>query len=215
MKLHPVLPQTKTANDLGAWIADNSIEPRVHEEKVKYTEKELTDWKEKSALISIEIDKLEAVKEEFNHFLKKGTFFNKTTEAYEDQRVLIPGTKGIDALKENREYAGTQITNGFHIVSTNLYGIPYSATKKVHFFDVEGNHWEQYDYKMNPHQEIQYGAPLFDNSLRGANVTMEASGKSVTMSGDEFIGRLEKVGKKSHSERKRGEDPEDDLPFDV
>jgi len=215
MKLHPALPQTKTKEELGAWIADNSIESRTHEEKVQYTEKELTDWKEKSALISIEIDKLEAVKEEFNHFLKKGTFFDKVKQAYDDQRVLIPGTKGIDALKENREFAGLQITNGFHIITTQLYAIPFSTTKKIHFFDVEGNHWEQYDYKMNPHQLVQYGNPLFDEKM---TVTISTKGgDETTMSGSAFLKATDRISKKSHSELKKGQDPEevDDLPFSV
>lgn len=220
MTLHPALPQTKTQNELGAWIADNSIEPRTHEEKVNYTEKEIAEWKSRSALISIEIDKLEGVKETFMSFLKKGTPFDQVKEIFEDQRVIIPGTKGIDKLKENREHAGLQITNGFHIVSTSLFGIPFPEGKKICFFDLEANHWEQYDYKMNPHQLTQYGGLFEDRSSSPALTEIEISGpgiESVKMSGKQFMEKTDRTTKKAQTSRKAGEDHEqdDDLPFDV
>lgn len=163
IKLHPALPQAKTKEALGAWIEENSIEPRDHEEKIDYTDEEIQKFEHDSAKISIELAELENVKKTFDTYLKKGTFCSDPDLGkYDDQIVRIPGTKGVDILKANRDYASEQIKLGYKVEKTSLYGIPYSAERKIIFFDIEGNEWDQYSYKMNPHQVDKYGNPLFD-----------------------------------------------------
>lgn len=204
MSLHPALPQTKTKNDLGVWIKEHSEEARQHEEKVQYTEEELAEWKHKSAIASIEIEKLDALKKQFTNTLKKGTFCSDPQNGiYEPAHITIPGTKGLEILEANRSHASLQITNGYHTEITQLYGIPYAPSKKICFFDVEGNHWEQYDFLMNPYQMEKFGSPLFNT-----DITVSSGGKTVTMSGEEFLERTEKASKKKKEDK-------DDLPFDV
>ena len=165
MSLHLALPQTKTKEELAAWIKENSIEGRFHEEKVDYTHEEIENLKTKLAEASIEIDKIKSVDKAFKTYLKDGTpCMDPENGVYEDVRIVIPGTRGLKILEANRSFAGLQIDMGYHVVTTELYAIPFSKTGKVHFFDIEANHWEQYDYKMNPLQVQKYGAPLFKKS---------------------------------------------------
>lgn len=163
MKLHKALPQSYTPENLAIWIKENSIEPREHEEKIDYTEEEIQKFEHDSAKISIELAELDNVKKSFDTYLKKGTFCSDPELGkYDDQIIRIPGTKGVDILKANRDYASEQIKLGYKIDKTTLYGIPYSAERRIIFFDIEGNEWDQYSYKMNPHQVDKYSNPLFD-----------------------------------------------------
>lgn len=166
-KLHPALPQSKTVEALAVWIKENSIEQRWHEEKIDYTPEEIQKFEHLSAKVSIELDELKAVHDTFKQWLKKGTVcIDKETQKFEDQVVRIPGTKGTDALEANRDYASRQIKLGYKVEKTELFGIPYSTDRKIIFFDIEGREWDQYSYKMNPHQVEQYGNPLFDEKRK-------------------------------------------------
>lgn len=161
--LHRALPQTMTKENLAIWIKGSNIETRVHEEKFDLTEVEIASFEHDSSVASREIDRLLNVKDAFNHTLKKGTLcIDVEKQVYEDVTVVIPGTKGIEVLQSNREYADAQIVKGYRTENTQLYGIPYPETKKILFFDIEGGRWEQYDYQMNPIQVQKYGQPLFE-----------------------------------------------------
>lgn len=156
---HLALPQKgMTPEELGTWIVDNNIETRIHEEKIDYTPEEIAAFEHNSASASIAERKLTELLNAFKEQIMEG--------CQEEQKFSIEPTKGIKVHKANREYADKQIDLGYHTDSTTLYGIPYAATKKIIFVDVEGNHWEQYDYKMNPYQIEKYTSPLFeDDSL--------------------------------------------------
>jgi len=142
-----------TKENLAKWLTENAIEQKTHEEHVDYTEAEIAEFEHQSSLASRAIDRLNDIAEKFNKALKEGIV--------EPQDFTIPETKGLKVLKANREFADGQIELGYRVVPTQLYGIPYAATSKIVFFDIESAHWEQYDYKMNPFQEEKYGTPLF------------------------------------------------------
>lgn len=158
--MHLCLPQTMTAENLGAWIADNNIEKKMHEEKYDLTPEEIAGFEHDSSAASREIDKLDKVKDTFMKLYKKGTDFDIDKEIFLPATVVIPGTKGVEILSANREFADAQITLGYRTELTQLYGIPYPETKKIIFVDITGGHWENYDYKMNPPQLEKYGKPL-------------------------------------------------------
>lgn len=152
--MHLALPQKSlTIEQLAQWITENQIEQKVHEEQVDYTEEEIQEFEHKSSVASRAIDRLMVIKKTFTDYINDGV--DIPTD------VTIPETKGLKALHANREYADAQIELGYRIIPTTLYGIPCDANGKICFFDVEGDHWEQYDYKMNPFQQDKYGSPLF------------------------------------------------------
>lgn len=151
---HLALPQkTLTPEKLGAWIADNAIENKEHEEKIDYTEAEIAEFEHQSSVASRAIDRLTELLDSFKKLVTEGNM--------EPKDFTVPETKGLKVLKANREYADGQIELGYRIVPTQLFGLPCQNNGKICFFDVTGAHWEQYDYKMNPFQEEKYGAPLF------------------------------------------------------
>ena len=153
--MHLALPnKTMTKENLAQWITENTEEKKTHEEKVDYTAEEITAFEHQSSLASRAIDRLSDIVDRFNKAVKKGVM--------EPVSFTVPETKGLEVLKENRAHADSEIEKGYRIIPTQLYGVPYATTSKVVFFDIEGNHWEQYDYKFNPFQEEKYGTPLFN-----------------------------------------------------
>jgi hypothetical protein len=152
---HLVLPQKgMTPEELGAWIVDNNIETRIHEEKIDYTTEEIAAFEHDSAAASIAERKLVDLLASFKEPLTEG--------CQEEKKFTIEPTKGTKVIKANREYADKQIEKGYRMDLTTLYGLPYPTTKKIIFVDIEGNHWQQYDYKMNPFQLEKYTSPLFE-----------------------------------------------------
>ena len=152
--LHIALPQTMTVENLAAWIETNNIEKKMHEERFDLTETEIAAYEHDSSVASRAIDKLQSQLEHFKGLLKDGIT--------ESASVLIEPTVGLKILQANREFADQQIELGYRTENTELYGIPYGETKKILFFDIEGQHFEQYDYKMNPFQVEKYSKPLFE-----------------------------------------------------
>jgi hypothetical protein len=151
---HLALPQKQmTKEKLAQWLTENSIEQKTHEENVDYTEEEIAQFEHQSSLASRAIDRLTAILDTFKDAINHGVG--------EPTNYTIPETKGMKTLKENREFADSNIERGYAIVPTQLYGVPCTSNGKICFFDILGEHWEQYDYKMNPFQEEKYGSPLF------------------------------------------------------
>lgn len=152
--MHLALPQkTMTKENLAKWLTENSIESKVHEEKVDYTKEEIAAFEHDSSVASRAIDRLQDLLDSFKSAVNDGNL--------EPKDFTVPETKGLKVLKANREFADGQIEIGHRIIPTDLYGIPCSSNGKICFFDIEANHFEQHDYKMNPFQQEKYGAPLF------------------------------------------------------
>lgn len=150
--MHISLPQSMTPEKLGQWLTMNAIENKQHEESFDLTEDEIRNFEHTSSVSSRAMDDLEALKDKFMSFLKDGT--------QEPTDVTIPPTKGLKALQANREFADAQIKLGVRVEITELYAIPCPENKKICFFDIEGNHFEQHDYRMNPGQMQKYDKPL-------------------------------------------------------
>ncbi len=159
--MHLALPQTMTPENLGAWIETNNIEKKNHEERFDLTAAEISAFEHNSSVASRAIDKLNGQLDYFKTLLKEGV--------QETVTVKVEPTQGLKVLQANREYADEQIERGYRTENTELYGIPYAGTKKICFFDIEGSHFEQYDYKMNPFQVEKYGQPLFEGKTVGFN----------------------------------------------
>lgn len=163
--LHLCLPQAMTAESLAVWIETNQIEKKTHEERFDLTEKEIAAFEHASSVASRAIDKIEGQLAYIKGLLKDGIT--------ETVPIKIEPTPGLKILNANREYADQQIELGYRTETTDVYGIPYPETKKIVFVDIEGNHYEQHDYRMNPHQIEKYGQPLFEQkkgAKRGMSV---------------------------------------------
>lgn len=152
--MHIALPQKQmTKENLGKWLTENSIEIKQHEEHMDYTDAEIAQFEHESSLASRAIDRLTDLLDSFKSAVNEGNL--------EPQEFTVPETKGLKVIKANREFADSNIERGYQIIPTQLYGIPCTSNSKVCFFDIIGEHWEQYDYKFNPFQEEKYGSPLF------------------------------------------------------
>lgn len=163
--MHLSLPQKMTPENLAQWITENSIEQRTHDDKFELTRDEIQNLEHSSSVASRAIDRLEQLKETFNNALKDGNgIVDEAGEVIEGSTgpvsFTIPPTKGLKILKANREFADSQIESGVRLEPTELYGIPYPETEKIVFVDIEGNHFDQYDYNMNPDQIEKYARPL-------------------------------------------------------
>ncbi len=152
--MHLALPQKQmTKENLAKWLTENSIETKTHEEHIDYTAEEIAEFEHQSSLASRAIDRLTELLTDFKECVNEGNMSPRD--------FTVPETKGLKVLKANREFADGQIELGYHVLPTQLYGIPYGASSKIVFFDIESSHWEQYDYRMNPFQMEKYGSPLF------------------------------------------------------
>lgn len=151
---HLALPQRMTPENLAQWITTNSVEERTHEEKIDLTSDEIQVFEHDSSVASRAIDRLDDLKEKFVTHLKEGT--------QDPIDFTIPPTKGLKVLQENREFADKQIEQGYRTEITELYFIPYPETRKLICVDATGEHWENYDMKMNPPQIQKYAKPLLE-----------------------------------------------------
>jgi hypothetical protein len=160
---HNSLPTTLTVEQLGAWIGQNKIGMDSIVEKVDFTEDEIAEFEHKSSKASREIDRLEYVQKKFTNFLKKGTEAivdeDKGVVGYEDQEITIPGTVGLDTLKENRRFADSQIEAGHRTLVTELYFIPWPEKRLVVAVDIEGNEYPDHSREMTE-PEAQNIKPL-------------------------------------------------------
>jgi len=152
--MHNALPQKMTPENLGAWIAENAIDKKDHVEKFDLTKDEIVELEHASSLASRAIDRLESIHESFKYDLKNGVVDPAT--------FTIPPTKGLKELMANREFADAQIEKGYKEIHTDIYGIPYPETRKIVYFDIEGNHFEEYDKKMTPEQLKNFGKPMLE-----------------------------------------------------
>lgn len=199
--IHPILPQTKTTNELGAWIAENALsgEKKRHEEKVPYTPQEIAAFEHDAAVACREIDRLEAITETVKVKLKEGIM--------SEVIINLPVTTGLKVLEANRKAACDKIERGYRIDFTDLYAFPWPEKSKITFVDVKGNHWEQYDHVMNPIQEQHYSKPLLAHAEKFRSDLAE-SGMSVSGFDKETNTLSINVEDKPKKEKKKKEDPQ-------
>lgn len=163
MARHECLPSTKTVEALAEWIDTQKVDMMLHTDKVDLTAEEIADFEHQSSLASRAMDVLLETKKTFEVFLKKGTPYDKGTDMHKPQNVTIPPTKGLDALKANREFADKQLRNGYKEVQTKLYLIPWPEKSRMVMVDIVGQEWPDYSRDMTLDEVNQY-APLLRNS---------------------------------------------------
>lgn len=177
--IHPCLPQTKTPEQLAQWITENSKNSFQHDEKVDLTEEEVRAFEHKSSAASRALDRLKAVEEDFKHVLKKGTpVIGGTTEPY---TVTIPPTKGVDALKANREHADKILEDGYQTITTALYTIPYPEESTMVVVTIEGDEWPMYTKPMSKDQKVLYGELFTGLTKKGKKASV--LGDNITYKG--------------------------------
>lgn len=153
---HPCVPQTMTPEALADWIQTQKVDVTNHVEQIPLTEEEIIKFEHDSSLASRAIDRLMEVKKHFDYLLKKGTPYDKAIEQHKPSTVTIPPSKGLDALKANREYADQQITNGYKEEITALYLIPYPEQSRMIMVNITGIEWPEYSRDMTADEINQY-----------------------------------------------------------
>lgn len=165
---HVAVPATLTVEALASWIVDNKAEQINHAEKVPLDDEAIRELEHKSSAASRKMDELLEVKKQFELFLKKGT----PTERLGDhdlgepkhlpQTITIVPTKGLDALKANREYADAQLRNGYREDITPYYLIPYIEERKMVAVDIEGRENENYSRPMTEFELEDHSKPVLE-----------------------------------------------------
>lgn len=154
-QLHRSCPQTLTKENLAKWITENQKQVISHIDKAPLSPEEVADYEHKSSMASRAIDRLDEVKENFMHYYKKGTDFDGTN--YIPKDVQIPGTKGVDALKKNREFADEILEKGYTETTTEVYLIPNPDDSQMVAITIEGYECPDYTRSMSEDEDALYG----------------------------------------------------------
>lgn len=167
--LHRSVPQGKTPEALAAWIKDNAIETKTHISRIELDDDVIRELESKSSKASRAIDRLEKVKEEFMEYLNKGTPTEAPESALDEPKrlpkdITIPPTKGLKELRANREYADTQLENGYKEEAIEVYMIPYPEESLIVGVTIEGEEFETGEYtremsidEINKHKPLIRG----------------------------------------------------------
>jgi hypothetical protein len=153
---HPCVPGTMSPEALADWIQNQKIDVQNHVEEIDLTPDEIVAFEHDSSIASRAMDTLVEVKKYFEAMLKKGTPYDKAIEAHKPLSVTIPPTKGMDALKANREYADAQIKKGYKEEVTALYLIPYPEKSRMIMVNIVGVEWASYSRDMTGDEISQY-----------------------------------------------------------
>lgn len=151
---HPCLPSTMTPENLASWIKDNADEVIDHIEKTPLEEEQTHELQSQSSLASRAMDRLEAIKKEFNDVIKEGT-----PDIEMPYDITIPPTKGMKILKANRAFADRQLENGMKETPVQLYKIPYPEESLMVAVDIEGNEWPDFTKEMT-NAEVNKHKPM-------------------------------------------------------
>lgn len=187
---HLALPETLTVEALAQWITDNAAETINHEEKVDLTPETIAELEHKSSMASRRIDELKEVEKTFKMYLKLGTpthaeQLNEKGEPVRlPQDVTIPPTAGLDVLNANRQWADTQLRDGYKKDVTKIYLIPFPENRTMVGVDIEGNERETYTREMTDEESKKYGelfAPAKELEVKKEKKKKKA-GKEVEMS---------------------------------
>lgn len=154
-QLHRTVPQTMTKENLAKWITENQKQVISHIDKTPLSPEEVSDYEHKSSMASRAIDRLDEVKADFMHFYKKGTPYDGTN--FVPQDLQIPGTKGVDALKKNREFADEILEKGYTETTTEVYVIPNPDDSQMVGVTIEGYECPDYTRPMTEDEDALYG----------------------------------------------------------
>lgn len=206
---HPCVPVTLTPEALADWIQTQKVDVRNHVEEIPLTEDEIVELEHSSSLASRAMDRLTEVKKYFEAYLKKGTPFDKATEQNKPMTVTIPPTKGMDALKANREYADKQIALGHKQDVTALYLIPYPEHSRMIMVNIVGVEWPEYSRDMSADEINQY-KPLLKR-VAESSLAAPVDGENETLADTATV--KEEKKKKTRSQRIEDQKAADDALF--
>lgn len=179
---HRSLPQKMTKEKLAKFITENQKQVIDHIDKLPLTPEQVNEYEHKSSMASRAIDKLDEVKADFMHFYKKGTAANPDGKGgHIPQDIKIPATKGVDALKKNREHADGILEKGYLEETTKIYMIPSPDDSQMVGVTIEGYEAPEYTRKMRDDEEQLYGKLFIkqDGELKqldNAEVTVNGNG---------------------------------------
>lgn len=161
-QIHRSLPQNKTVESLAQWITEHQKEVKTHIDKVPFTPKEVADLEHKSSAASIAIDVLEEVKVRFMDRLNNGTDLDPVTAGTDDPKFLpcdvtIPPSKGMKALKANRQFAVDNLRKGYNEEPTDIYMIPFPEEATMVGVTIEGKEAPKYTRAMSTDEKAMYG----------------------------------------------------------
>ena len=176
--LHPALPATFTKENLAAWITANAASKFDVTEKVELTKSEIAELEKKSALASVQIDRLKDVRKLFEKHLKKGTPVDPETAMDDEPKkmpidVTIPPTAGLEILEANREWASRQLMDGFRSEVTTFYFIPYPEDNEMVCVDIEGVEQKDKSRMMNQEEREKWDKPLLKAAKGGKRGDLE------------------------------------------
>src|SRR5690606_21525793 len=151
---HSCCPQSMTPENLAHWIQETNIDTTTHIERIELDEETTRDLEKKSSLASRAIDRLEAVKKEFMDILTNGTHSEPgempgDDPEYQPYDVTIPPTKGLKALKANRQFADKQLEEGYKEENTEVFLIPWPEESMVIGVDIEGEEFGEGQYSRS------------------------------------------------------------------
>lgn len=194
---HLALPESLTVETLAQWITENSADTINHEEKVDLNPETIMELEHKSSMASRRIDELKEVEKTFKLFLKLGTpthpdqLNDKGEPLRVPQDVKIPPTAGLDVLNANRQWADTQLRDGFTKDITKIYMIPWPENRTMVGVDIEGIERDQYTREMTDDESKKYGE-LFAEPRKGKKAKKEKPVKVETAEAPEAINDSEK-----------------------
>ncbi len=158
---HKCIPKSMTKENLAKWITENSTEKQTFEQKIPLTEMKIRELEHKSSLASRALDALKKIEDEFKGFMKKGTPVNPSFESSEVEylpvTITIPPTKGVEALKANREFADALLAQGYEVEVTPIYLIAWPEKSKMVGMDIEGVEFVGFTRDMTSEEELRFG----------------------------------------------------------
>lgn len=184
MTPHLCLPQTKTPEQLALWIKENSKHDFSHEEKIPLTEEEIQAFEHKSSAASRALDRLKAVEDSFKYHITNGT--PVIGGVAQPQEIVIPPTKGTKELKANREHADKILEQGYQVVTTALYTIPYPEESLMVVVTIEGQEWPMYTKPMGKDQKAMYGELFAEGGKRKKGLKLGDNMRITGVEGNTF-----------------------------
>jgi hypothetical protein len=88
-------------------------------------------------------------------YIKKGTAFDGEKHLPHD--ITIPPTKGVDALKSNRQIADDIVERGYNEDVTVIYMVPNPEDSQMVAVTIEGHEVTDYTRAMTQDEDKSYG----------------------------------------------------------
>ncbi len=189
---HELLPQSKTVEELAAWLTENALEKKTHVKEEDLTIEGRHEHEAKIANATAAIYELQALEKRFKTTIKKGT--DGLLGELQPETFTVPPTKGIDILESNRQFSNQILKDGVLKTNVELFGIPDDNREMIVFFDIEGNLMDEQPMGSEQRQaagklfsETDAMAPMKamvqDFQKKGIEVSVIHDGKETVLTG--------------------------------